>query len=418
MFEKISLTSLPTTINPSLMNHRRILIHSILFLTAAFSVLPLRAQVLDPGMLRAEEVFTYLINDDADNLFQTFTPVMQQGLPKEQLKGLWKQLEAQAGKYSGHEVWKQKGQFYTAECHFAATGLLCIIVLEQDGKVSGLRFAPKTAESPVKALPLDVVEDELTLASDTFKLAASLCRPKGKSNVPLIIMVAGSGPQDKDETVGPNKPFRDLAWALAEKGIATLRYDKRTKTYGKEAKIKTVDDEVTTDALNLIAQMKCDRIYLLGHSLGGMLAPRIASKTDRLKGIIFLAAPARQLETVIEEQLAKAVPDTAMRRAAKAQLAGAAPESYWQSLHQYDQTATARQLSLPMLFLQGEKDCQVGMEDLRMWQQALGTKAQYRSFPELTHLFMPGKGTPQDYNEPGDVSKGLVEAIAAFVNPQ
>ncbi|MDZ7606573.1 MAG: hypothetical protein U5K79_13515 [Cyclobacteriaceae bacterium] len=56
--------------------------------------------------------------------------------------------------------------------------------------------------------------------------------PKGKNSFPIVLFVHGSGPNDRDETIGPNKPFRDIAYGLAEKGIASLRYDKRTFVYG------------------------------------------------------------------------------------------------------------------------------------------------------------------------------------------
>ena len=79
----------------------------------------------------------------------------------------------------------------------------------------------------------------------------TLTLPVGKKKAPVVILVHGSGPQDRDETVGPNKPFRDLAWGLAERGIATVRYDKRTKEMAQCVQITnlTVYNEYITDVI-------------------------------------------------------------------------------------------------------------------------------------------------------------------------
>lgn len=134
----------------------------------------------------------------------------------------------------------------------------------------------------------------------------------GMRRVPCVILVHGSGPNDRDETVGPNKPFRDLAWGLAERGVAVIRYDKRTKIYGMNCvpagRVLDYDTEAVDDALAAILQARtlpeiaADSIYVLGHSLGGTLAPRIAERSEGLAGIIVLAGLARPLEDALEEQ--------------------------------------------------------------------------------------------------------------------
>ena len=120
--------------------------------------------------------------------------------------------------------------------------------------------------------------------------------------VPAVVLVQGSGPQDQDETIGPNKPFADLAYGLASQNIAVLRYVKRTKQYGADSKSDapfTVKDEVTDDAIAAVAlltkmpEINKKQIYVLGHSLGGMLAPRIAAEDPQVAGIIIMAGTAR-----------------------------------------------------------------------------------------------------------------------------
>ncbi len=139
-----------------------------------------------------------------------------------------------------------------------------------------------------------------------------LTLPNTKTAAPAVVLVHGSGPEDADETIGANKPFADLAYGLASQNIAVLRYVKRTKQYGADSKSDapfTVKDEVTDDviaAVSLLSKMpeiNKKQIYILGHSLGGMLAPRIAAEDPQIAGIIILAGNARPLEKLVVEQV-------------------------------------------------------------------------------------------------------------------
>jgi predicted alpha/beta hydrolase len=124
--------------------------------------------------------------------------------------------------------------------------------------------------------------------------------------------VHGSGPLDRDETVFANKPFRDLAWGLASQGIAVLRYEKRTKQHAAKLgaiggpwtlKEETIDDVLAAVALlRQTAGIEVTRIFVLGHSLGGMLIPRIGTRDAPIAGFIVLAGATRPLEDMILEQ--------------------------------------------------------------------------------------------------------------------
>ena len=136
--------------------------------------------------------------------------------------------------------------------------------------------------------------------------------PKGAGPFPAAILVQGSGPQDRDETFGPNAPFRDLAWGLASDGIAVLRYDKRTHAYGTQMAADpniTVREETTDDAVRAVDLLRSTplvdpaRVFLVGHSLGAYLAPRIAAQAaGRLDGIAMLEAPSTALPQLIVMQ--------------------------------------------------------------------------------------------------------------------
>lgn len=187
------------------------------------------------------------------------------------------------------------------------------------------------------------------------------------------------------------------------------------------------------------------RIFVLGHSLGGMMAPRIASLCPELKGIILLVANARPLEEVLIEQLTylnELNPTENSRNYLEetrkeienmkkwgtkdfdpsVKLPLRLPASYWQDLNQYRQTEVARTLDCPMFILNGERDYQVGMTDFNSWKKALEeTKnASFKSYPQLSHLFMevPGNPSPADYEVPRHIPEYVIEDIANWINQQ
>jgi hypothetical protein len=229
------------------------------------------------------------------------------------------------------------------------------------------------------------------------------------------VLVHGSGPNDKDETFGPNKPFRDLAWELAERGIAVLRYDKRTKVHPEQFRGNlTVKEETVDDAL--------------GHSLGGMLIPRIGTAHPNIAGLIVMAGTTRPLEDVIVDQMqylggnvtaAKAQAEKVKSLKPGGPPVAGVPASYWLDLRGYDPPEAAKQLQQPMPILQGERDYQVTMTDFAGWKMALGSRSSvtFKTYPVLNHMFIPGEGksTPAEYEKPGRVPEDVIDDIAGWI---
>lgn len=268
--------------------------------------------------------------------------------------------------------------------------------------------------------------------------------------VPLLILVHGSGPHDRDETLGPNKIFKELAWGLAAQNIAVLRYDKRTLVYPEACAALpslTVYDETIDDVTAAVADGRAlgyDRIYIAGHSLGGMLIPRIAAETPEVAGYIMLAAPARSLLDLMEEQyryiysLREPLSETdqaaleqalqkieAMRNVtADSDLAAAdlmgLPVSYLVDLQGYAPAVAAKSMQQPLLILQGEADYQVTMEDYALFADAVGGQDNVTmiSYPRLNHIFMTSpyeRSRPDEYQEQGCVEQQVIDDIAGFL---
>jgi alpha-beta hydrolase superfamily lysophospholipase len=323
----------------------------------------------------------------------------------------------------------------TAPVTFAAGGFELRLAL-RGGALAGFFVAPRAPAwtPPAYAEAGAFAETDVVVAG----LPGTLTLPRGVERPPVALFVHGSGPCDRDETLGPNKPLRDLAQGLASRGIASLRYDKRTRV-APEAfaalAAPTVKDEVLDDvaaALDwLAARENLGARFVIGHSLGAMLAPRIGAEHPDVAGLVMIATPARPLAEVTLAQieyldrldpapagkLEAARADLARARAARPGDVGppvfGAPLSWWADLNVYDVVEAARAAPQPMLILHGGRDYQVTDEDFAR----LGG-AQRRRFPALNHLMMAGGGEsrPEEYQRPGHVDVEVIEAVAAFIS--
>lgn len=381
-----------------------------------------------------------------------FSPEMAAAVPADRLRAVWTSLPAQAGPATGRgdpSVQAQGGmQVVSVPLHHEKAGLVAIVAVRQDGRVAGFMVQPAPpAPAPEPAADAGFSERDFAFADLPGTLAMPV-RTQGRP-VPAVVLVHGSGPQDRDETVGANRPFLDIARGLASQGIAVLRYDKRTRVHPQRFTSGDfdVDDETTDDAVAAVAALRAvdgidpDRVFVLGHSQGGMLAPRIAQRSGQVAGLVLLAAPARPLLDLLLEQNRYLVAldgtvDAAEQahldrlEAQVAAIRGGAdiaaadtplglPPGYWRSLDEVDPVADARTLDLPMLLLHGGRDFQVVEADWLRWQEAFGgvPRATLKRYPALNHLGIAGEGpgTPAEYQQAGNVDASLIADIAGWI---
>ncbi|HEX7363077.1 MAG TPA: alpha/beta fold hydrolase [Bryobacteraceae bacterium] len=403
----------------------------------------------------ARHALNLLLQQDFTALRGTFDQTMKQGLTKQMFDAkVVPQLQAlgTAEKIGQPQVYKRgPNDVAVFPIQFAKGHFQIILTINPQGEIAGLFLRPgqPATSAKWKPPPYDDPARFHSLAvtvGQTWRLPGTLLTPVGQGPFPGVVLVQGSGPGDRDETIGPNKPFRDLAEGLASKGIAVLRYDKRTLVYRQEMMSMhdvTVEQETIQDAINAVRllqhqpKVKARRVFLLGHSLGGYLAPRIAKQDPGIAGLIILAGNARPVTQLVlmqekelgapPQQIAQIEKDIAKIHALKpgqqsSKLIFHAPPSYWLDLRNYHPTAVAKSLRIPMLLLQGGRDYQVTKTDFDLWKSALAGKPKvtFHLFPDLNHLFMPGEGksTPAEYYKPGHVSVNVIEQIASWIKAE
>jgi dienelactone hydrolase len=329
------------------------------------------------------------------------------------------------------------------------------------GWLGGLQLAPASAAEPQQPWkPPTYVdhasfdEHDVTVGSGPLAVPGTLTLPHHPGPRPAVVLLGGSGPVDRDETIGRNKPLKDVAWGLASAGIVVLRFDKVTHVHPAEvmkAGDITVADEYVTDAiaaarlLRQHAAVDAGQVYVLGHSLGGTVAPRVAAAEPAVAGLIIFAGGAQPLHWAIVRQiryLTALDPDTAAgaqpaidavseqaRLIDSPDLSPATPTSllpfgtpasYWLDLRDYRPAALAATLGKPMLILQGGRDYQVTVaDDLARWKTSLAhcPDITVRIYEDDNHLFFPGTGpsTPAEYEPAQHVDPQVVADIAAWL---
>ena len=273
--------------------------------------------------------------------------------------------------------------------------------------------------------------------------------------VPAVVMVHGSGPSDMNEKVMKLTPLKDLAEGLASRGAATLRYDKRTFAYARKlAKTSpTVKEETIDDALLAIGLLRGDaridpaRIFLLGHSLGAMLAPRIDAEGGNAAGLILMAGTPYRLEEVVLRQLRQSGKGRGLLRrivgleykifskkfsglyemsdeeARKKKFAGNLSLYYFKEMGRKTAAEYLAESDKPVLLLQGEKDFQVlADDDFRQFRNLLAGRGNtfFRLYPGLNHLFVTAiyddvLKAREEYGTERHIGSEVIGDIADFV---
>ena len=262
-----------------------------------------------------------------------------------------------------------------------------------------------------------------------YPLSGMLTLPDGGgAPVPAVVFVHGSGSSNMDEKVGKLTPFKDLAEGLAKHGIASIRYDKRSFAHGMKmlrdksvtitVKEETIDDAIlATELLRKDKRIDPARIFIVGHSMGAMLAPRIDAEGGNYRGLVLMAGTLRKLEEVMQGQLEemftfgkgimRKIAEIQMRKilpmfdglydlsdeeAKKKKVAGGTTLYYFKEMGVHDASDYLAATEKPVLIMQGEKDVQVKMDkDFTLYRALLGERKNvtFKLYEGLNHAFVP-----------------------------
>jgi len=410
----------------------------------------------------AREFVAHLRAGEFDAAHAMFTPDLASVVTRPTLERYWLGLQAQHGAVEavgsvgtttreGSEV-----ALVPVECAQGSAGIE--VAGASGGRIGGLWFSGEYS-APDYVDDAAFTERTLTLEPEGCSLPATLTVPADASGgsgtataagsgVPGVVLVHGSGPHDRDETIGPNKPFRDIAQGLATRGVAVLRYEKRTYACDVPRAEWAIDDIVVDDAVHALGVLRDqpevdpERSAVAGHSLGAACVPRIAERDGRVAGGAVLSGNARPFTAVYPEQvrhifevqgglsareeqqlaavtqLMSAVKDGTV---ADGRPIGPLPGIWWKTFYEYDQVATANRIDADLMFAHGGRDFQIPIDPaMSGWREGLddADATRFERYPDCSHLFQPGTepSLTQEYVFADNVARDLVADLADWTN--
>lgn len=374
-----------------------------------------------------------------DSMYAMFSPRVQGIMPEQKTREIFKQMYTSLGSLDKYEFTKQNGQIGLYKSVFAERTLMLMMSVDADHKVETFRFVPYQEDS---------TRSNFIFKSPTGSIYGTLVTPSGSGKVPVVLIIAGSGPTDRNcnQAGMSTNAYKQLADSLSMWGIATVRYDKRgvgesIAAIGKGEESIRFDDMID-DAAGFIKMLKSDsrfsKIIVLGHSEGSLIG-MVAGQREHAAGFISLAGAGERADYLIVKQYTAQSPELGKKARiefdsllkghtvtptdpALAAIFRPSVQPYLRSWLKYDPATEINKLKQPVLILQGTTDIQVSTADAQKLKKA-DKKAQLVLIEGMNHVL---KTAPEDkmqnvatYTDPGlPLAPGLVPAIATFVKQQ
>ena len=430
----------------------------------------------------AQKAVSNLRKGNYTALLKSSSEEFRRQIDADAMSNLMNQVSNQLGSMKSITLLKQEPVQGMVQFSFKALfekDSLLLLMAVKDKTIMGLFLKPlepaNAYRTPAYGSGFQLSQKEFTHGVPGLPLDGQLMWPAryDETRLPVCILIHGSGPNDMDESIGPNKVFMDLALGLCKNGIGTLRYNKRTFQHGQayaDGQI-TLREEVTDDVRAMVdfamqqSWVDTNRIYLVGHSQGAIVAPSIMAADKRVAGVVLLCGSAEPLTAILRYQLGWLDSMQSGRISAEtrkqqqmldsfgmqewlqtqpgSRMLMGAPLSWW---HEIDQVFKAEHLHQPgkrSLVLNAGKDyqipptfyaslqagCKAGMmeEDTIFGDNYLNigrsvvSRCQAREYPELNHMLMPSDGSlkPAEYKRKGlHVDEQLIRDVASWIREQ
>ncbi len=392
-------------------------------------------------------------------VYKSFDKKVKKQISKPALEKLWIDKEKGLGEYKSigkiTTTTVQGFRKSTIQIKYENGQFELTLYLTKKNKIAGLSFSIPEYSPPPEAVNKVFGREKIIVQTDTFKMKGELLLPEDCNQCPVVIILQGSGPSNMDGSnpTNPNRPYLDLAYGFALSGIASIRFDKRTYTYGKNAMPEgkvSLESEYIEDALSAIKLAKSypfldsTKIAIVGHSLGAYSAPLIAARDTSLSGIVVLSGPVRPVFEVIPDQYEfllqldnkytddeKALVDSMRQEVLLIQkkpstvkelkhLGTNAMLPYYDYMINYNPIDTIKKLDCKVLIAQGNRDYQVRYDqEYNRYFNSLNTydHVSFKLFEGLNHLLMFGTkpSTPSEYYVPGNVDEQVTKYIAEWM---
>lgn len=410
---------------------------------------------IDVARERGAMAVEHLKNENFAELSKLFSGKMKETLTDEKMEQVFSSVRSQYGKIIKALEFSEKvtaeAIYYQQGIEFKKEKFNLNFSLNRDFLFNSFRLVPYTPNytwsAPSYAKEELYDENGQTVGTE-MPLTAKITVPKIENTQTIVVLVHGSGPNDMDESLGPNKIFKDLAYGFASNGIACLRYNKRSYDYpsaiAKNMNSITIDEIVVNDAVAAVKKARslgAEKVVLIGHSLGGYLAPKIAALVE-LDGVIIMAGNSSPLEDVLVSQyehLMKNDPESSIGEfqvnMIKTQVKNVQdgnytettpammfplglPASFWLSLKDYNAVEVSKKQAKPYLILNGKRDYQVTPEEAKRWKNGnKNPKSETIIYPGMNHLFYKGTGVllPSEYDKEDHLDEAVLMDMVNWI---
>jgi len=396
-----------------------------------------------------------LKSKDYNGLYMFFAKDLANALPQSRIEALLTQLSTQFGDLDSILMFSVEERaeitYFRRGLTFGTQKFDLIFSFNNQEKVNSLRISNHLDKRPWKKptyVDLENIQTKaIKIGTESPLNGEYSTSTKGKSTT-TVVMVHGSGPNNMNERLGPNELFKDMAYGLASQGINSIRYNKRSYEYGsqmvKQMNSITIEDIVVKDAVLAVEkarEMGAQKVILLGHSLGGHIAPMIAEQV-MLDAVIVMAGNASPLYSLIVPQFEYILqndPESSINEFQVNMIKGQVqlveegnfdsstpaaalplnmPASFWNSLKDYNPAKIAKKQDIPYLILNGGRDYQVTPEEAKKWKNG-NKKAQSNTiiYSKLNHMFFMGEGVciPAEYSKRGNLEEKVLIDIVKWI---